>query len=114
MQTFENLFSVDPSFNPDYFFQHSIGITVFDEKPQEIIIKTNNILSKYLTSQPLHHSQKLIEVHNNGDHLFSYFLLVTYELKMTILGYGSDCEVIAPLSLRDEIAEEIKKVASKY
>ena len=34
--------------------------------------------------------------------------------KMTILGYGSDCEVIAPLSLREQIAEEIKKVASKY
>ena len=50
LQTLENLFTVDPSFNPDYFFQHSIGITVFDEKPQEIIIKTNNILSKYLTS----------------------------------------------------------------
>ena len=33
---------------------------------------------------------------------------------MTILGYGSDCEVIAPLSLREQIAEEIKKVASKY
>ena len=114
LQTLENLFTVDSSFNPDYFFQHSIGITVFDEKPQEIIIKTNNILSKYLTSQPLHHSQQLSEVHNNGDHLFSYFLLVTYELKMTILGYGSDCEVIAPLSLREQIAKEIKKVASKY
>ena len=114
LQALENLFTVDSSFNPDYFFQHSIGITVFDEKPQEIIIKTNNILSKYLTSQPLHHSQKLSEVHHNGDHLFSYFLLVTYELKMTILGYGSDCEVIAPLSLREQIAEEIKKVASKY
>ena len=114
LQTLENLFTVDSSFNPDYFFQHSIGITVFDEKPQEIIIKTNNILSKYLTSQPLHHSQQLTEIHNNEDHLFSYFLLVTYELKMTILGYGSDCEVIAPLSLREQIAEEIKKVASKY
>ena len=109
LQTLENLFTVDSSFNPDYFFQHSIGITVFDEKPQEIIIKTNNILSKYLTSQPLHHSQQLSEVHNNGDHLFLIFLLVTYELKMTILGYGSDCEVIAPLSLREQIAEEIKK-----
>ena len=114
LQTLENLFTVDSSFNQNYFFQQSIGITVFDEKPQEIIIKTNNILSKYLTSQPLHHSQQLSEVHNNGDHLFSYFLLVTYELKMTILGYGSDCEVIAPLSLREQIAEEIKKVASKY
>jgi len=114
LQMLENQFSVDPTFNPDYFFQYSIGITVFDEKPQEIILKTNNILSKYLTSQPLHHSQKLSEVHSNGDHLFSYFLLVTYELKMTILGYGNDCEVIAPLSLREQIAEEIKKVASKY
>ena len=114
LQTLENQFSVDSSFNPDYFFQHSIGITVFDEKPQEIIIKTNNILSKYLTSQPLHHSQKLSKILKNGDHFFSYFLLITYELKMTILGYGSDCEVIEPVSLRDQIAEEIKKVASKY
>ncbi len=110
----ETQFSVETSFNPDYFFQHSIGITVFDEEPQEIVIRTNNVLSKYLTSQPLHHSQKLNKVLENGDHLFSYFLLITYELKMAILGYGSDCEVVAPLSLRNQISKEIKKVASKY
>ena len=98
---------------PENFFEHSIGITVFDEQPQEIVIQTNSILSKYLTSQPLHHSQTLQEIKGNGDHL-SFFLLMTYELKMTILGFGSDCVVLSPEILKNQISAEIKKVASKY
>ena len=67
----EQTFRVDNNFSVDNFFKHSIGITVFNELPDEIIIETNPILSKYLISQPLHHSQILKEVLNKWQ---SYFL----------------------------------------
>ena len=114
LQLLQDKFNIDRSFNSENFFEHSIGITVFDEQPQEIVIQTNSILSKYLTSQPLHHSQTLQEIKGNGDHVFSFFLLMTYELKMIILGFGSDCVVLSPEILKNQISAEIKKMASKY
>ena len=92
------------------FFKHSIGITVFNELPNEIIIETNPILSKYLISQPLHHSQILKEVINNGNHIFSFHLLITYELKMLLLGFGKDCKIIAPEILKKQVLNDLKVI----
>jgi predicted DNA-binding transcriptional regulator YafY len=107
-------FILDSNFSPDNFFKHSIGITVFNELPSEIIIETNPILSKYLLSQPLHHSQILKEVINNGNHIFSFHLLITYELKMLLLGFGKDCKIVAPESLKEQILNDLKALLFSY
>ncbi len=110
----EQTFRVDNNFSVDNFFKHSIGITVFNELPNEIIIETNTILSKYLISQPLHHSQSLKEVLNNGNHIFSFHLLITYELKMLILGFGKDCKIIAPEILKKQVLNDLKELIFSY
>ena len=110
----EQTFRVDNNFSADNFFKHSIGITVFNEFPNEIIIETNPILSKYLISQPLHHSQILKEVINNGNHIFSFHLLITYELKMLLLGFGKDCKIIAPEILKKQVLNDLKELIFSY
>ena len=47
-------------------------------------------------------------------HLFSYFLLPTYELKMQILGFGKDVKVVEPEELSSEIHEIAKSVVDLY
>ena len=105
---------MDNSFSPDIYFKHTLGITVYDKLPTEITIETNPILSKYLESQPIHHSQNLMELKSNGNHVYSYFLLITYELKMLLMGFGKDCKVLAPKSFREEIINEYKQVMLNY
>ena len=107
-------FTVETGFSPDHFFKHSIGITVFNELPDEIIIETSAILSKYLASQPLHHSQKIIEIKQDGGHIFSFHLLITYELKMLLLGFGKDCKIIRPDNLKNQVMKELKDLLSNY
>ena len=107
-------FRVDARFSADNFFKHSIGITVFNELPNEIIIETKPILSKYLVSQPLHHSQELKEVISNGNHIFSFYLLITYELKMLLLGFGKDCKIISPESLKNQVLNDLKELVVSY
>ncbi len=100
-------------FNPDRFFKYSIGITSNHGSPSKIIIEAGVLLSKYILSQPLHMSQEYLGEKNNM-HLFSYFLLPTYELKMQILGFGKEIKVIEPKELRDEIREVARSVVALY
>lgn len=106
-------FTRDSDFSADHFFKHAIGITTSNEVPVNLKIKTNEVLSKYLLSQPLHHSQVFIG-EEKGSFEFSYYLLITYELRMQLLGFGADLKVIEPQRLIDEIKSISNKVVSQY
>ncbi len=110
----EQKYISDSSFSADNYFKHSLGITVYDQLPNEIIIETNPVLSKYLSSQPIHHSQKEMKVLANGNHIFSYHLLITYELKMVLMGFGKECKIIAPDLLKKEILNDLKELVDNY
>lgn len=113
LQVLEDKYSVDKSFDPDMFFKYSIGITANTGAPISIRIATDELLSKYLLSQPLHFSQQYIGV--EGDkHLFEYFLLPTYELKQQILGFGAELKVLSPPSFVSEIKNAIDEMNSLY
>lgn len=113
IEILSTVFKQDPSFSSDMFFKHSIGITTTDKLPSNIKISTNEILSKYLLSQPIHHSQKFLG-EKNGEYIFTYYLLQTYELRMQILSFGEEARVIEPKELVEEIKEINKKVLEKY
>ncbi len=113
LQVLSDRFDLDSNFDPDRFFKHSIGITANVGSPEKIIIETEELLSKYLLSQPLHESQEYLGVKNNK-HQFSYFLLPTYELKMQLLGFGKEIKIIAPQSLVDDIKATSQSVFEQY
>ena len=46
--------------------------------------------------------------------LAEFRLGTTEELKRWLLGFGRHAEVLAPEELREEIAEELKELLSKY
>ncbi len=106
-------FSMDKKFSADYFFKHAFGITTSDKPPVRIVIQVNEVLSKYLRSQPLHHSQKY-EGEEAKKHIFSFYLLLTYELKARFLGFGNDLKVLAPQELVDDIKESSFKMFEQY
>ena len=110
----EQKYIIDAGFSPDNYFKHSIGITVYNELPNEIIIEANPILSKYLESQPIHHSQNIKEIKTDGTHIFSYYLLITYELKMILLGFGKDCKIISPLILKSQLLKDLQEQVKNY
>ncbi len=106
-------FKKDQDFSADRFFKHAIGITTSDELPVDLKIETNEVLSKYLMSQPLHHSQ-VFKGEKKGKYQFTYYLLITYELKMQLLGFGSDLKILAPNQLIEDIKNTSKSVFSQY
>ena len=111
--TLNTNFSIDSNFNSDIYFKYTFGITTYEALPENVVIKANKLLSKYLISQPLHHTQEILDKQDDSITL-SYFLLPSYELKMQLLGFGSDITIIKPKSLREEIKETAKNIILNY
>lgn len=100
-------------FNADNYFKNSIGITANDSEPVKVVFKIDKVGSKYVESQPLHASQKLIK-EGNSRNTFSLKVIVSEELKRTLLSYGSQLEVIKPKELRAEIRIKVLEMHELY
>lgn len=113
LQVLEDHFVPDHAFNSDVFFKFSLGITANMGVPERILIETNEILSKYLISQPIHKSQQHLG-QEEGRHQFEYFLLPTYELKQLLLGFGDEVKVLEPKSLVNDLKADIQRMLAQY
>lgn len=100
-------------FNPDNYFKNSIGITANESEPVKVVFKIDKIGSKYLVSQPLHASQTIIK-EGTKRNTFELKVLLSEELKRTLLSYGSQIEIIKPKSLRGEIRNTILEMNEIY
>ena len=67
----------------------------------------------YVRDLPLHHSQKEAEITDTYS-VFEYHIKPTLDFEQEILSRGTDMEVLAPLWLRENIAETIHKMSLKY
>ncbi len=73
-------------FDPDDFFKYSFGITqVHALKPKRIILAFSSLQSLYILSQPLHHSQKVLQ-QTDDEVQIELYVYITEELKMMIRG----------------------------
>ncbi len=106
-------FRVKEGFNTDLFFKHSIGITAVQEVPQKVRLRFTTLAGKYVESQPLHHSQRIVR--NDEVALdVELYLCITKELLMQILSYGPDVEVKEPASLKQQIAATLRNTLKHY
>jgi len=108
-----NYFRHEIEFNPDLYFKHSIGITSYDTEPESIEFKIDKLGSKYIESQPLHRSQTLVKVGKNRN-TFRINVLISEELKRLVLSYGSQIEILKPLSFRNQIINEATDLNERY
>ena len=100
-------------FSPSSYFQDTIGITAYKGRTEKIRIKANKIAAKYIASQPLHASQKLILEGTEGSE-FELKILISEELIRIILGYGGEIEILEPKKLRETIAIRVNQMTKIY
>lgn len=103
-----NTFTQSPEFNSETYFSHTIGITVIDDSPPvEVIFECNPILARYLSSKPLHESQKISK--SKSSIQVTLYVIITYELIQWIHGYSSEVKVLAPSILKDKLKDRLNK-----
>lgn len=101
------------TYNPEVLFRSQFGIIVDETKPiANVVVKLAPRWKVYVDDHRWHASQRTtIE----GDHVVVQLdVRVCDELKHWILGFGHEAEVIAPSSLRDEIAEALRQAVTLY
>ncbi len=104
---------VPDEFDPDRYFQHTMGITSYKGKSSDIRFQAKAVAARYLNSQPLHESQEVIR-ESQAHTIFSLKLLVSEELVRTLLSFGDEIEVLEPENLRNLILERVKKMNQLY
>jgi predicted DNA-binding transcriptional regulator YafY len=100
-------------FNPKDFFRYSIGISTSESAPEIVTFTATDIASKYLETQPLHHSQKTVKI-TEKETVFELEVFVSEELIRSILSFGGEITVLQPSSFSDILKARVAEMATNY
>ena len=100
-------------FDPETYFQNAMGITSYKGDAHTIVLKVQEVAAKYLKSQPIHHSQKIIKEAQDGTY-FELKLLLSEELIRTLLSYGGEIQVVKPEELKSLVIDRIYSMKKGY
>ena len=104
-------FSVAEGFDFDEYTAASFGVA--SEPATPVRIRFAARVRTYIEERQWHPSQQL-ESLPDGDLELRMEVGGTAELRSWILSFGSDAEVLSPVSLREEVGAEMWAAASKY
>jgi predicted DNA-binding transcriptional regulator YafY len=97
-------FIVNDLFHPDTYFDKVIGVSLdYDRQPEDIVLKVNPISVQHVESKPIHKDQETVTKEKDGSLIIKLNLIINYELRSTIMGFGDGIEVLEPASLREEV-----------
>lgn len=98
--------------NFDEYFDEIVGVTIpKDGSVESVLLKFDAERFQYVVSKPLHHTQKTKDK-NSG--LIEIRVIPNKELESLILSFGSQVEVIEPISLREKISSQLEILYAKY
>lgn len=110
-----NPFVANPFFDPETYFNNLVGVSLPEGEPvQAIEIKVAKNQVPYIRTKPIHHTQEIVKEYANGSLLIRLQLVVNYELRSVLLGYGCDMEVLKPATLRDSMKENFEMALNCY
>lgn len=96
----------------DEYFDDVIGVTIPKGKDIcEIVLKFSEQRYSYITSKPLHWSQKIKDAQQC---IVSISVIPNKELISLLLSFGDDVVVLSPDDLRHEIIKQITALQQKY
>lgn len=93
-------------FDAATYFAHCFGITrpTDGQEPQEILLRLAPVQGRYAVSYPLHPSQQVV-VETATEICLRLRLYDTHELRMELLSYGPEVEILTPVGLRAWVRE---------
>lgn len=102
------------SFHPQDFFKDIIGVTRnIGDQPVDILFKANPIQAPYISTKPIHHSQKIIERCKDGV-IFSITVIPNFELERELIGFGEGLTVLSPNSFVRRIKRKVRLLYENY
>ncbi|PWJ42045.1 helix-turn-helix transcriptional regulator [Sediminitomix flava] len=106
-------YAQESKFDPIEFFKYTYGITALSEEPKDVVLSFTPYSGNFVKSAPIHSSQETI-LDDDNETRIKLKVVVNYELKNWIMGFGSSVKVLEPITLKEEIKEEIEKMLRNY
>lgn len=100
-------------YDPELIFEDSFGVFLGADYPvRDVEVKLTGRWSNYAHFHRWHRTQRITP---RADGVIVHLRArLCPELKAWILGFGEDAEVLAPVELRNEIAQRLKEAARRY
>lgn len=86
---------------------------IADEEPVDVVVRFSPAVAKRAAETRWHPSQQL-EEQPDGSLVWRGRVAGSREIRIWILGWGADAEVLEPADLRDEVAAELGRAADHY
>ncbi|MFK8054946.1 MAG: helix-turn-helix transcriptional regulator [Saprospiraceae bacterium] len=106
-------FELQPGLDIETFFKHTVGVSVSDKDPEEVVLHVSRYRAPYILTKPIHHSQTQTAIGDRYVELTLYVQL-SFELESEILSFGSDVQVVKPMHLRRRIRKILEASAASY
>lgn len=108
--------------NWDEYFDSFVGVTKPIDKEEEVVeIWVSKNRANYISTKPIHCSQKsprhndeTITISGIEGYKFSFKLVVNREFESVILGLGSDCVVLSPEYLKQQVIDKTNELLKLY
>ncbi len=95
-------------------FENSFGIiSTLNEMPEKIILSFDSDQGSYIKTLPLHHSQEIL-VDDDDEFRIKLILVPIYDFEREILSHGSSVKIISPLSFKNHLKSEVKKMMNNF
>jgi predicted DNA-binding transcriptional regulator YafY len=122
MRTFKIERIRDVSLTPDGFdapdaeidgmFERAWDI-IADQDPVDVVLRFSPAVASRVREARWHPSERVSE-EADGSLRWQATVAGPIEIRIWILGWGDDVEVLAPESLRDEVAARLRRAADRY
>lgn len=106
-------FPAEFSFNPSEYFNDIIGVTRLSGDAKEIRYLVKNTLAPFIKKNPLHHSQKVALLHENGDMEFTIKIIPNREFYNLIFDYQPNIQIISPREIGLQANERVLEIAQQ-
>lgn len=108
-------YEIPASFDSGTLFRYAWGIIGGDDhtQPQQVRLRFNRYVTARIRESMWHETAKITPCDDGGCEL-SVQLADTREILPWIRSWGADCEVLAPPSLRDQVAGDARRMDALY
>ena len=106
-------FSVPRDFDPQAAFEHHLGLWRTDRSPERVVVAFDTAVAHSVRARQWKGFESYEEA-SDGRLLLIMKVTVTPEIVSWVLGWGALAEVLEPMHLRQQVAEQVHASASRY
>ena len=113
IELLDEQYTIPKGFNPREQLMDAWGIWYSEEEPVMVELKFSRKVAKRVQETQWHHTEQIEEL-DDGSLLWKAQVAEPREMLPWIRGWGADCEVLEPKSLRNKTKRQIKTLAKIY